>query len=112
MNRILAIVFLVVATAGLSFAQESEVANGGDRVKIYPNPVNDDFVHIRVESINNQAFSYTLHSVIGNTVSAEVEKVDEYEVKIRVKDLVSGYYLVTIKDNDSKFRGTYKFLKL
>jgi hypothetical protein len=52
-----------------------------------------------------------VHNIIGNRINIETEVIDEHTLRVKVKDLASGYYLLAIKDPESKFRGTYKFLK-
>jgi hypothetical protein len=41
----------------------------------------------------------------------ESELIDEHEIRIKVKDLDTGYYLLALKDDHAKLQGTYKFLK-
>ena len=52
-----------------------------------------------------------MHNVIGNTMELESEVLDEHEIKLRVKDLATGYYLISLKDERLNVSGTYKFLK-
>jgi Secretion system C-terminal sorting domain len=79
-------------------------------VHLFPNPA-VEYVNVRVEHINMDKVKVSMHNIIGNEISIETERIDEHEVRIRVKDLDAGYYLLALKDEDSKFRGTYKFLK-
>jgi hypothetical protein len=79
-------------------------------VQIYPNPATD-FVHIRFEQFSAHNLKLTVHNIIGNPVKVETEIIDAHEIRIHVKDLVSGYYLLAVKDDEDKFQGTYKFLK-
>jgi hypothetical protein len=44
-------------------------------------------------------------------MQTESEVTDEHEVRVRVKDLTMGYYLIAVREDQSQFRGTYKFLK-
>ncbi len=79
-------------------------------VEIFPNPATE-FVNIKfVPPIANKV-RFSVHNVIGNTMELESEVIDEHEIKIRVKDLATGYYLISVKDDRSNFSGTYKFLK-
>jgi hypothetical protein len=79
-------------------------------VEIFPNPASE-FVHVRVGQFKAQDLKLSIHNIIGNEVPVETEIVDEHELRVKVKDLTTGYYLLALKDADSKFRGTYKFLK-
>lgn len=84
-------------------------------VHLYPNPATE-FLHIKVEAFPIENVKLTLHSIIGNEMLIDSEIVDDNEgdgklIRVRVKELASGYYLLAVKDDQSKFRGTYKFLK-
>jgi hypothetical protein len=41
----------------------------------------------------------------------ETEIVNEHELRVRVKELASGYYLLAVKNEEANFRGIFKFLK-
>ena len=118
--RLVRLVFIVVlATAfqrgwaqqsppdDFPISQEVDIAKS---VHIFPNPATE-YVHVKVDELPAEKVQLTLHNIIGNEVEVEKEIVNEHELRVRVKDLASGYYLIALKDDDSKFRGTYKFLK-
>ena len=79
-------------------------------VQLYPNPA-IDFVNVRLEHVSVSNVNVTLHNIIGNEIRIETDIVDEHTLRIRVKDLDSGYYLLALNDSQSKFKGIYKFLK-
>lgn len=110
---------VMIALAGTALAQASgsfSLEQGGERmetaksVHLYPNPTTE-FVHIRLETINVDHVKVSMHNIIGNELPIETEKVDDHELRIRVKDFDAGYYLLALRDDQSNFRGTYKFLK-
>ncbi len=113
MGKFLLIVFLA---AGLSVrAQVSEdygsaFQNDPAKIQIFPNPA-VDFVHVRIDQLPARNIKLTVHNIIGNEIQVETELVDEHEVRVRVKDLNSGYYFIAVKDNEDRFRATYKFVK-
>jgi len=81
-------------------------------IHIYPNPTNDsEYVNIKVSPLRANTVKLTLHNIIGNELTVDTEVVDDHELRIRVKDLASGYYLLAVRDLHSNFRGTYKILK-
>jgi hypothetical protein len=49
--------------------------------------------------------------VIGNAVEVETETIDDFEIRLKVKDLPVGYYLLALRDEESNSRSTIKFLK-
>jgi Secretion system C-terminal sorting domain len=79
-------------------------------VQIFPNPA-VEFVNVRMEHLNLDHVTVSMHNIIGNEIKIEMERIDEHEIRIKVKDFDAGYYLLALKDEQAKFRGTYKFLK-
>jgi len=118
MRRILLLAFTgILMTAMVSKAQLKDEAffqhRSGDPLKsvsIFPNPA-VEFVHVKFEAPIAKQVRLTVHNVIGNIMELESEVIDEHEIKIRVKDLATGYYLISVKDQELNFSSTYKFLK-
>jgi hypothetical protein len=81
-------------------------------IRFYPNPTNQDadYINVNVASLNSQKVKLALHNIIGNEIQVETEAVNDHELRIKIKGLSAGYYLVTVKDEDSQFRGIYKIL--
>ena len=44
-------------------------------------------------------------------MDVEKEVIDQHEIRLRVKDLPSGYYFLALKDDDTSLRSSFKFLK-
>ena len=117
LSRIFTIVFVIVAGASALYGQErpspigaTERVDAYKNVHVFPNPA-EEFVHIRVDQLKSSEIKLTIHNIIGNEIPAEIETVDEHEIRVRVKDFATGYYLVALRDDKKNFRGTYKFLK-
>jgi hypothetical protein len=79
-------------------------------VHLFPNPATE-FVDVKLDQFPAKNVKLTVHNIIGNELQVETEVLDEHMIRVKVKDLVSGYYLLAVKDEESNFRGTYKFLK-
>jgi len=92
------------------FSRETS-SDPGKNISIYPNPVADDFVFVKMDDLDARQVKLTLYNIIGNEIRTEVEVLDQHEVRMRIKDLASGYYLIALRDEGSKFKGTFKFLK-
>jgi hypothetical protein len=90
--------------------EQSERNDISKSVHIYPNPA-VEYVHVKLENVNVHNVKVSMHNIIGNEINIETERIDDHELRIRVKDFDAGYYLIALKDEQSKFRGTYKFLK-
>lgn len=90
--------------------QVAQEVNLSRSVHLFPNPATE-FVDVRLDEFAAENVRLTVHNIIGNELPVETEILEENLIRVKVKDLASGYYLLAIKDEDSKFRGTYKFLK-
>lgn len=113
---ILFILFAAMSAAGQNF-------NGGKedfyfqskpdpirQVQIYPNPATE-FINIKFEAPIANKVRVSVHNVIGNVMEVETESVDEFEIRVKVKELATGYYLLSVKDDRASLNSTYKFLK-
>ena len=81
-----------------------------NKVEIYPNP-SVDFLNVKINNADLNKTELVVYSIIGSKYQVEIEKTEEYQFKIDVRDLPPGYYLLSIKDPQSDFSKTFKFLK-
>ena len=114
LNKSLIFILLFGFVAQFGVAQQKEEAFAGpDPVKtihLYPNPA-IDYLTVKFEQASLKNTRISLLNVIGNEVEFEVEVIDDKEVKIKVKDLPTGYYFLSVRDEHTNFRSTFKFLK-
>lgn len=116
LKNIISALLLMMLTVQLVFGQSREEGTFSGKpdpiksIQVYPNPATD-VVNIKFEVPIARKVNLSVHNLLGNSIELETELVDEYEVRIRVKDLTSGYYFVSIRDDHANLRGTYKFLK-
>src|SRR5687767_6221690 len=101
--------FAAAAQTGWAQAQPEENTYTPERdiaksVHIFPNPATE-FVHVKLDQFPASKVKLTLHNII------ETEVIDEHEIRVKVKDLASGYYLLAVREEEAKYRGTFKFLK-
>lgn len=118
--RLFRLFLLVIglSAAGLAHAQSQPEmqASAGEEVSLvksvhlFPNPATE-FIDVKLDQLPAANVSLTVHNIIGNQLQVETEILEEDLIRVKVKDLAAGYYLLAIKDEDSNFRGTYKFLK-
>ncbi len=104
---------LLVAQRSLGQTREEHgYQDKGDPVKVqlFPNPATD-YLSIKFELPHAKKIKLAMNTIIGNSLEVEAEVVDDFEVRIKVRDLPSGYYLLAIHDSESNFQNTYKFLK-
>jgi hypothetical protein len=106
--------------AFLGFVTQFAVAQGHDSfpldhaenarlVKIFPNPA-VDYLTVKFEAPKAKGIKLTLHNIIGNPIEVESEIVDEYEIRLRVKELPTGVYVLAVKEEGAP-QNSFKFLK-
>lgn len=78
--------------------------------QLFPNPATD-YVNLRLESGHVKNIKLTVYTIIGNTVDVETEILDDFEIRIKVRELSPGYYLIAIQNQATDVKNTYKFLK-
>lgn len=111
--HLIAIFFLCFTAFAQAQSAFEENAAGQDpqaKVNMYPNPASE-YLHVKVEGVNVANLQIAVHNIIGNVIAADVELIGENEFRLRVKEFTTGYYLLAMRDEDSAFKGTYKFLK-
>jgi len=59
-------------------------------VKIFPNPA-VEYLNVKFETPKARVIKLTLHNIIGNPIEVESELIDEYEIRLRVKDLPTAF---------------------
>ena len=105
---------LLVLIASQAFAQNHDEAFRSNdptkTVQVYPNPASD-YLTLKFEAPIAKAVKLHFHSIIGTPLELEHEAIDEYEIKVKVKDLATGYYIIGLQDAQSGSRAIHKFLK-
>lgn len=109
---LLCLVILIGGQAVYSQAHD-EGFHTGDPIKsvqIYPNPATD-YVTIKFEAPVAKTSKLAFHSIIGSAIEVEQEAIDDFEIRVKVKDLPLGYYIIAVHDPQNNSRAIYKFLK-
>ena len=114
----LLLVFLMLSAFQLTMAQSqpetqpmaSAEVNLSRSVHLFPNPATE-YVNVKLDHFPAENVEITVHNIIGNELQVQTEVIEGNVIQVKVKDLASGYYLLAVKDEESNFRGTYKFLK-
>src|SRR5258708_5606116 len=109
------LLFTVVLIAGQAcFGQvHDDSFRSGDPVKsiqVYPNPA-VDYLVVKFELPVAKTSKLSFHSIIGSSIELEQETIDEFEIRVKVKDLPVGYYIVAVQDTQNNSRAIHKFLK-
>jgi hypothetical protein len=109
------IVAAIILSVASSFGQTKDSSFGTTdpvkSVQVYPNPTSE-FLNIKFETPIAEKSVFKIHNIIGNEMTLEVEVVDAFEVRFKVKDLHEGYYILAVQNSITGAKSTYKFLKL
>lgn len=107
-NKLIILTFAALMSFS-SFAQGSADAQQEVKISIYPNPA-VEFIVIQIDGEMSKA-EFELNSMIGNKLQIRPEEIGMGKFKIQVKDLATGYYFLVIKDEKTRFKKAFKFLK-
>ncbi len=81
-----------------------------NQVEIYPNP-SVNFLIIEIKNSELERVEFEMRSIIGNKVKIVPEEIGRDKFRINVKDFSTGYYFIIVKDEFTRFKEAYKFLK-
>jgi hypothetical protein len=114
-SKTIFIVLLSLLSAQFASGQAKDDGFSGQNdpvkaIQLFPNPTTE-FLTIKFESPAARKSKFTVHNIIGNEIDLEPEIVDEFEVRIKVKELHEGYYFLAVQNIQSGFKSTHKFLK-
>ena len=110
---------LLLFLSGAAFGQNQEAVayvpektdfDLSKSITVYPNPA-IDYINIKLSTLEAATAKITVYTILGSELQVEKETVNDHEVRIRVKDIAAGYYLIAIRDEQIHFKATYKFLK-
>ena len=113
--------FLLLFLSGTAFGQAqtltteavaytAEKTDLSKSITIYPNPA-VEYINIKLSTLDASTTKIVLYTILGSELQTEKETVNDHEVRIKVKDLATGYYLIAVRDEQLQFKATYKFLK-
>jgi hypothetical protein len=110
---------LLLFLGGTAFAQTQDTpytqepgitSDLSKSITLYPNPATE-YINIKLSTLEPATTKLIMYNILGKELQIEKEVVNEHEVRVKVKDLASGYYLLAIRDDQIHFKATYKFLK-
>lgn len=81
-----------------------------NKIEIYPNPA-VEFLIIQIQKSELQEIEFEMHSLIGNTIKIQPEEIGFDTYRINVKEFSTGYYFLVVKDEVTRYKKAFKFLK-
>ena len=107
------LILLLSISATASYAQSgfnSSALEGVNEVEFYPNPA-VEYLSVTIQNSNLSQVELEVFSILGNKLNVTAENMGGDRYRFNVQDLEPGYYLLVVRDNNTRFRETYKFLK-
>lgn len=111
----IAIITMMVVSV-MANAQDVKLANlqtNNDpklKVEVFPNPT-ADFLTIDLSNFNLKKPNIEIRNIIGSKMFIIKEDSEEKKIRVDVSAYPRGYYLVLVKDDQSKFQQTVRFSK-
>ncbi|MDQ3535854.1 MAG: T9SS type A sorting domain-containing protein [Bacteroidota bacterium] len=112
------LVFMTFSLAAIAQSPSRDVSNFEDQelkvrnlVDIYPNPTSD-FLHVEIKESELITVGFEMYNIIGSKIKVSFEQVGKNHFKIPVEDLANGYYVLIVKDDETRYRKAFKFMKI
>ncbi len=98
-----------VVSAETAFYNQNDELNK-NRIELYPNPA-VNFIVVQLSNSTLKDAEFELHSLIGNEIEVDAEDIGNGRFRIPVKNYATGYYFVVVKDEATRFKKAFRFLK-
>jgi hypothetical protein len=112
-----AIIALMIVSVLVNAQDQKEVlasikTNNDPKVKVevFPNPTSD-FLTIDLSKLDLKKPNIEIRNIIGSKMSMIKEDAGDKKIRVDVTSYPRGYYLVLVKDDQSKFQQTIRFSK-
>lgn len=110
-----AIIALMVVSVFAKAQQETlaSIQTNNDpkvKVEVFPNPTTD-FLTIDLSKLDLKKPNIEIRNIIGSKMAMIKEDEGDKKIRVDVTSYPRGYYLVLVKDDQSKFQQTIRFSK-
>lgn len=79
-------------------------------VKAYPNPVIDQLT-IEANKENAEKITLRIFSLIGSEMKIQIDRTEPGKLKVNVADFPPGYYMVSVRDEQTRRSESFRILK-
>ena len=86
------ILFLFIIISNPLFSQEKDKDM---TYSIFPNPANE-FINLKIDNNSIDDYNFSIHSLIGNQMDFQQEKISDNEMRFVINSFNSGYYFILI----------------
>ena len=101
------ILFLFTIISNPLFSQEKDKDM---TYSIFPNPANE-FINLKIDNNSIDDYNFSIHSLIGNQMDFQQEKISDNEMRFVINSFNSGYYFILIDFKNENRRRIIKFSK-
>jgi len=120
MHNKLIILTFALALSGAAYSQSSDGVSSPasfseevlqkNVIDIYPNPA-VRFLVVNIQNSTLENTEFEMLSIIGNQMTITVQDLGQGKYRIPVANFATGYYFLVVKDEETRFKRAYKFLK-
>lgn len=103
--------FILILFTFFSYNLFSQDLVKGINIDLYPNPATDYITLKLQDKLNIDDFDFKIHSLIGNQLNFDSERVSDIELKINLKNISKGVFFIIINEKKDRKRKILKFLK-
>jgi|TARA_B110000263_G_scaffold132793_1_gene115380 hypothetical protein len=103
--------FILIVFTFFSYNLFSQDLINNVNIELYPNPATD-YITVKFQNkLNVDDFEFKIHSLIGNQLNFDSERVSDRELKIDLKNISKGIFFLIINEKNDRKRKILKFLK-
>ena len=103
--------FILIVFTFFSYNLFSQDLINNVNIELYPNPATD-YITVKFQNkLNVDDFEFKIHSLIGNQLNFDSERVSDRELKIDLKNISKGIFFLIINEKTDRKRKILKFLK-
>ena len=117
MKRFTAILIFLIGSFTLVAQDQAEslIEDGpslivSNKIEVYPNPA-VEYIIVEIEAGNLVDTRFEIHSLLGMQMTIAPEELGLGKYRIPVKEFSRGYYFVVVRDDQTRFKKAFKFLK-
>ena len=79
-------------------------------IELYPNPT-VDYLIVHIKNSDLRDVQFEVRSLLGSEMLVEAEPIGGDRYRFPVKEFNTGYYFVIIKDEETRYKKAFRFLK-
>ncbi len=88
----------------------TEQLDNKNKIEVYPNPA-VDFLLVQISNSELRDVKFEVRSLLGSEMHVQIEELGAGKYRFPVQDFSTGYYFIIVKDEATRFKKAFRFLK-